>query len=99
MRSASRPANARSPDNHLCRIRAETVGPLLFVNIDARAEPLGAVLDSLAPSFAMRLAASRVAGEVTTDYACNWKTYVEHCLSTRSFGERGDRAWLCSGRW
>jgi hypothetical protein len=89
------PANVHSRDNHLCRIGAHGLGPLLYVNLDAHAVPLAVALGTLAPRLGELLTGRDVAGELTTDYACNWKTYVEHCLASRRFGAPGeDGVWL-----
>ena len=90
------PSNPRSPDNHLCRINSEVLGPLLYVNLDARAARLDVALGGLALFLAERL--GDTCGELTIDVACNWKTYVEHCLTTRTFGVPGD-AGACLWQW
>jgi nitrite reductase/ring-hydroxylating ferredoxin subunit len=89
------PADAHSPDNHLRGIRAHVLGPLLYVNLDAQAAPFDVALAAAAPAVAELVSGRVVDAELTTDYACNWKTYVEHCLSTRRFDAPGESdAWL-----
>jgi nitrite reductase/ring-hydroxylating ferredoxin subunit len=89
------PADPHSPDNHLVRIARASLDKLVFVNVDPRATPLDAALGALAPELARALAERVPVGEATTDYNCNWKTYVEHCLATRAIGvPADDGVWL-----
>jgi nitrite reductase/ring-hydroxylating ferredoxin subunit len=89
------PADAHSAANHLGRIACATLGPLLFVNLDSDASPLARALGAAAPTLDRRLARCAPAGETMTDYSCNWKTFVEHCLAARAFGATSDGAqWL-----
>lgn len=81
------PADARSDDNHLCRIASGAWHGLLFVNLDRDAQPLDAALRDVAATVDASLARyAQSAGEVVTDLNCNWKTYVEHCVTSRRLG-------------
>ena len=86
------PAEPQSADNHLRRINSATLGPLLFVNLDENSQSLGAELGELLPKLVRTVTGRDFGGEISTDYNCNWKTYIEHCLTTRAFGDDG--AWL-----
>lgn len=89
------PADARSPANHLGRIAGATLGPLLFVNLGSDAAPLARALGAAGPTLDSALERCAHASEATTDYSCNWKTFIEHALATRAFDATSDGArWL-----
>jgi choline monooxygenase len=65
----------------LPEFRVETVGPLVFVNLEGDAPPLGEVLGEIAPLFASGARASyRLAAKKDWELDCNWKVYVDNYL-------------------
>lgn len=62
-------------------VRACVWGPIVFVNLDADAEPLERVLGAIPDETAgARLGAMRLVARKDYEIACNWKTYVENFL-------------------
>ncbi len=92
------PADPTSEDNHLCRIACDVWHGLLFVNLDRDAQPLHEALGEVATATNAAQHA-RSAGEMTTDFNCNWKTYVEHCLTSRPLGVAGDDGAVWRWAW
>jgi choline monooxygenase len=67
----------------LVPVRADVWGPLLFVNLDAEAEPLEAALRPIrreVEAAGIDLGAMRSARRRDYDIACNWKVYVDNYL-------------------
>ncbi|MFM8947004.1 MAG: aromatic ring-hydroxylating oxygenase subunit alpha [Actinomycetota bacterium] len=71
-----------SPDDHsLRRIRVETWGPLVFVNLDEDAPSLASTLGSIDRAVKQHDFDSFTYGErVVRTLDCNWKTYVDNYL-------------------
>jgi choline monooxygenase len=68
-------------DLALSPVRIETLGPLVFANLDAKAPPLGERLDDI-PGEAERLGFLSMRHVLHRAYtvACNWKVYVDNYL-------------------
>lgn len=65
----------------LVPVRVETFGPWVFVNLDAAAEPLAAMLGEIVTETASwDLTAYRPIARRDYDIACNWKVYVDNYL-------------------
>jgi phenylpropionate dioxygenase-like ring-hydroxylating dioxygenase large terminal subunit len=90
------PRDADASDNHLHRIATSDWCGLLFINIDREALPLRDAMSGLADvADHFPLGSERFQTELTTELNCNWKTYIEHCLTTRHFAgaDGGDWHW------
>ncbi|MDB5100621.1 MAG: putative oxidoreductase [Cyanobacteria bacterium RYN_339] len=73
--------NWHPEDFRLPEVRLEAWGPLLFVNLDADAPPLAAMLGGTAAEIAshgMAFDAMRFVERREYDVACNWKVFVDN---------------------
>jgi nitrite reductase/ring-hydroxylating ferredoxin subunit len=93
------PADKASPDNHLRALPLSAWRGLLFVAPDATVPGLAETLAPLGAALGLeRNDALACAGEVTTDFQCNWKFLIEHWLAEKRVGEAGGdgSTWLWS---
>jgi choline monooxygenase len=70
------------PDSmHLVPVQVATWGPLVFVNVDGKAPPLGGVLEDLPVRLApFHCESMRYVMRKEWEIACNWKIYVDNYL-------------------
>jgi choline monooxygenase len=71
----------RPEDMHLVPVRVEAWGPLIFVNLDLKAPPIGEFLEDLPARVNFDPAVSYTGIDCREyDVACNWKVYVDNYL-------------------
>ena len=74
-------ANFRPEEMRLRAVQAAEWGPLVFVNLDGKAPPLGEVLEDVpARVAAFGCERMRYVTRKHWDLACNWKVYVDNYL-------------------
>ncbi len=74
-------AGFRPEEMHLLPVQVDQWGPLIFANLDTKAQPLGVTLEDI-PQRAERFHAEGMRYVMRKEWvlACNWKVYVDNYL-------------------